>query len=83
VNIKRQIYDIVLKINRKIQNMLKPGVNWIDMERLSGLMLVEGLCELGILKGDPKELAKKHAALLFMPHGLGHFLVFSLCRIFL
>jgi len=75
-NIKRDIYELVLSINRKVQSKLKPDVMWMEMEKLCSELLLEGLLKLGIVKGDLKELFSKRVNRLFMPHSLGHLLVF-------
>ena len=74
---QKQIYELVLGINRKILSVLKPGVKWMDMENLCSEMLLQGLIKLGFVTGDIKELMEKNVSLLFMPHGLGHFIVFN------
>ena len=51
---------------------LKPGVNWRDMHKLAEETIMGGLVEMGILKGDPKELVESRVSFLFMPHGMGH-----------
>ncbi len=58
-----------------MQNSLKPGVKWVDMEQLCGQMLLEGLKKLGLVTGDVTEMLAKNVQSLFMPHALGHFLV--------
>ena len=73
----RDIYEIVLGINRTIQATLKPGTKWNDMERLCSKLLLEGLLKLGLVKGKLEELVKGRVSNLFMPHGLGHFIVLS------
>eukprot|EP00826_Nyctotherus_ovalis_P006252 TRINITY_DN1145_c0_g1_i6.p1 TRINITY_DN1145_c0_g1~~TRINITY_DN1145_c0_g1_i6.p1 ORF type:complete len:450 (+),score=159.77 TRINITY_DN1145_c0_g1_i6:361-1710(+) len=69
---QKAIYNIVLKMNRTVEAKLKPGVSWRDMHLLSERILLSGLKDLGILKGDVKEMAEKRVGYLFMPHGLGH-----------
>jgi hypothetical protein len=66
----------VLKINKEIQKMLRPDENWVDVEKLAAGFLLEGLKELGIVKGDVMELVNDNVNLLFMPHSLGHLLVY-------
>jgi Xaa-Pro aminopeptidase len=51
-----------------------PGVRYLEVHRRAGQVLVEGLCALGILRGDPAELHARGAAALFFPHGVGHLL---------
>jgi len=72
---QKQIYELVLKINKEVQKMLKPGESWKAMGELAAKLLLEGLKELGILKGDIMTLLKSNVNRLFMPHSLGHLLV--------
>lgn len=59
-------------MNRTVEARLKPGVSWRDMHLLSERILLSGLKDLGILKGDVNEMVEKRVGYLFMPHGLGH-----------
>lgn len=67
-----QIYSLVLKANREVMAQLKPGVSWPEMHLLAEKIILTGLVELGILKGDVQEMVDKRVGFLFMPHGLGH-----------
>ena len=42
------------------------------MHKLAEKIILTGLVELGILKGDVEEMVEKRVGFLFMPHGLGH-----------
>jgi Xaa-Pro dipeptidase len=54
--------------------MLKTGVQWEDVHILAHKIAIEGLLELGILKGDAEEILKARTSVAFFPHGLGHYL---------
>lgn len=69
---QRAIYDAVLASQLAAIAAVKPGVRYRDVHRAAGRMLVGGLVELGILKGDRDELYERGAAGLFFPHGVGH-----------
>ena len=69
---QKAIYDIVLRANRAVFKALKPGVNWKDMHLLSERTTLEGLKELGLVKGDVDEMLKGRVGFIFQPHGLGH-----------
>jgi len=71
---QRAIYDIVYKANMSVQKMMRPGISWTDMHRLSESIVVEGLLDIGLLQGDLSELVKSNISTLFYPHGLGHFI---------
>lgn len=66
------IYSIVLKAQEKSIESLQPGVWFGDVHKLAGKMIVEGLKDLGIMKGNTEDAVNEGAFALFMPHGLGH-----------
>src|SRR5690606_9306199 len=71
---QRAIYEVVLAAQAAAIERVRPGVRFADVHRAAGRALVEGLVALGILSGDPAELAELGAAALFFPHGVGHLL---------
>ena len=62
-------------MNRTVESRLKPGVSWRDMHLLAERILLTELKALGFVNGDLEEMIEKRVGYLFMPHGLGHFLV--------
>lgn len=70
----RQIYEIVLQMQRECIAMLKEGVRWDDVHALAHRIAIKGLLELGILRGSEDELFEKRVSVAFFPHGLGHYL---------
>ena len=70
----RAIYDIVLKMQLETIAVLKEGVRWDDVHELAHKIAIDGLLELGILKGDKEEILKNRTSVAFFPHGLGHYL---------
>jgi len=50
----------------------KPGVLYKDVHLDAATILVKGLKELGLMKGDVKTAVAAGAHALFFPHGLGH-----------
>jgi Xaa-Pro dipeptidase len=71
---QKDIYNLVLKSNRETMNMIRPGVAYMDMDKKSKLVILEGLQELGLIKSNYSvdELFNDRIQTLFMPHGLGH-----------
>jgi len=69
---QREIYEIVLKANMESIAMAKPGLRYFDVHLNAATIIAEGLTQLGLMKGNPKDAAKEGAHALFMPHGLGH-----------
>ena len=72
---QKLIYDLVLKANQEVQSKLKSGVYWPDMQKLAETVILEGLSDIGLVKGNIKEMVDKKVCYLFMPHGVGHLLV--------
>ncbi len=69
---QKEIYDISVAAHEAAVAALRPGVLFEDVYDLSLKVIMEGMKELGFVKGDPSEAVKAGAAALFMPCGLGH-----------
>ena len=69
---QREIYSIVLDAQEKAMDAVKPGVEFRDVHRLAGEVLVSGLKELGLVQGDPAEAVQAGVHTLFFQCGLGH-----------
>ena len=67
-----EIYQIVLDANMKAIDAIKPGVPYRDVHFLAAKVIIEGLKNAGIMKGNVDDALKAEAHTLFMPHGLGH-----------
>jgi Xaa-Pro dipeptidase len=44
---------------------LRPGISWLDMHLLSEKIMLEGLCELGLITGDIEEMLKGRVGFIF------------------
>lgn len=71
-NKQKEIYNIVLDSQLKAISAAKPGVKFKEVHLTAAEIISNGLHEVGLIKGDPKEAVKQGAHALFMPHGLGH-----------
>ena len=69
---QRDIYSIVYECNEYAFSLVKPGVAYRDVHIAVAERMLERLRDLGLVAGDPAELAAQGIAGLFMPHGLGH-----------
>ncbi|WP_106828242.1 aminopeptidase P family protein [Parabacteroides pacaensis] len=69
---QKEIYDIVVNSHLTAAAALRPGVPFSDLYDLSAQVIVEGLKELGFMRGDAAEAVQVGAHALFYPHGLGH-----------
>lgn len=71
----RNIYDIVLRMQRECIAMLKEGVLWDDVHAHAHTVAIDGLLQLGILRGgSPDDIFNARTSVAFFPHGLGHHL---------
>ena len=69
---QKDIYNIVLDANLAVRNNAKIGVSWLELHKLAERKILEGLKNLGMLKGDVDDMLNKRVCYYFMPHGLGH-----------
>lgn len=66
------IYNIVLKANNTATSLIKPGETYLSIHLKVAEVIVSGLKDLGLMKGDVKDAVANGAHALFLPHGLGH-----------
>jgi len=66
------IYNIHLRSFQAAVDVLAPGVPFFDAHIAAATAIAEGMKDLGLMKGDPKDAAESGAYALFFPCGLGH-----------
>ncbi|MCF0059296.1 aminopeptidase P family protein [Dyadobacter sp. CY356] len=71
-SLQKEVYEIVLKAEQAAANALKPGIRFLDVHKLACEYLVDGLKQLGLMKGDVKDAVMEGAHTLFFQCGLGH-----------
>ncbi len=71
---QREIYELVLKAQMACVELVRPGTTHDQLKAHSIEVLTEGMVELGLLQGDPKQLIKEKKYEKFYMHGLGHML---------
>ena len=71
---QKEIYTLVLDVQKKIIKMIAPGVLRSDLQKKSEELLCEGMIALGILDGDAQELMKNKTHKKYYPHGIGHWM---------
>lgn len=71
---QRAVYDVVLSCQKKLINMIKPGVRHEAVQRKAIELLTRGLVKLGILKGEVKRLIRDRKFFPFYMHGFGHWI---------
>lgn len=68
------IYDIVLSAKKECIGMIGPGVQYKEIDDHASRVIIQGLLDCGILKGEPDTLLEKEAHRLFFMHSIGHWL---------
>jgi len=71
---QREIYELVLAMQEAAIAKVGPGVRYRDVHLTAARVLVDGLCQLGVLRGDVDALVEDGTYALFFPHGIGHLL---------
>ncbi|MBN2817093.1 MAG: aminopeptidase P N-terminal domain-containing protein [Campylobacterales bacterium] len=71
---QKELYSLVLDVEKEIISMIKPGVMRSALHTKSEELLCEGMVRLGILKGKVKKLLKEKKHKAFYPHGIGHWM---------
>ena len=69
---QKEIYQIALNSHNAAIDMLRPGVEFIDVHKHACSTIFEGLKSLGLTKGNTQDAVEQGAHALFMPCGLGH-----------
>jgi Xaa-Pro aminopeptidase len=69
---QREVYETVLNAIIKATAAIKPGVKFREMHMLAAKTIVEGLKDIGLMKGNVDDAVDAGAHTLFFPHGLGH-----------
>lgn len=69
---QKAVYDIQNRMHIESVKALKPGVNYESVYDLSAKVMVEGLKDLGLMKGNAEDAVREGAHAMFYPHGLGH-----------
>ncbi|XWN36586.1 MAG: aminopeptidase P family protein [Balneola sp.] len=73
-DIQKGIYNSVLAGMDKVLDSIKPGVKMEDLHLLASRTMMEGLKDMGVVKGNIDDIMNENIFALFFPHGLGHFL---------
>ncbi len=69
---QRDIYDIVQDANDYAFSLCRPDITYREVHIATVTRMLGRLKSLGLVNGDPAELAAEGIGGLFMPHGLGH-----------
>ena len=69
---QKEFYSLLMKMYDKAEELIKPGITYMEVHLAVCKVLAVGMIEKGILKGNPDEIVKNGVHALFMPAGLGH-----------
>ncbi len=69
---QKEIYDITLDSHDTAISLLKPGVSFREVYLESARVIVRGLKDMGLMKGNVDDAVVNGAHALFFPCGLGH-----------
>ncbi|MDY6802410.1 MAG: aminopeptidase P N-terminal domain-containing protein [Cyanobacteriota bacterium] len=68
------IYELVLKAQSEAIAKVKPGNSYKEVNETALNVIVDGLMDLGMLKGDKEEIIKEEKYKPFYMHRVGHWL---------
>ena len=71
---QRALYEVVLKAEEASIAVVKPGVRFEDVHAATLDVIIDGLLELGLLKGPPEEVRKESSFRAFFMHKTSHWL---------
>jgi len=69
---QREVYEIQNAMHLESVKALRPGIPYMEVYELSARVMVEGMKQLGLMKGNAEDAVREGAHALFYPHGLGH-----------
>lgn len=71
---QKDVYSRVLKVQKNLIAMVKPGVRYEDIQEAARKQLTQELIEMGFLKGTVDQNIQSLAYRKYYPHNIGHFL---------
>lgn len=69
-----EVYAGVLKVQKEIIQMIKPGVVFKQLHEMGASLLTDLMLELGLLTGRKEDLIAANKHRKYYPHGIGHWL---------
>lgn len=71
---QKDIYSRVLKVQKQLIEMVKPGLAFEVIQKEAQRLLTEELVDLGFIKESVEESLKSSSYRKYYPHNIGHFL---------
>lgn len=68
------LYEAVLKVQKAIIEVLRPGLAFKDLHDMGTQMLTDAMLELGLLEGRKNDIIEAMEHKRYYPHGIGHWL---------
>ncbi len=72
--VQAAVYQVVLDTLNRTTELARPGVQMENLHLAACHIVLEGLKEIGLVKGSVEAMMENNVFALFFPHGLGHFL---------
>ena len=72
--VQKQVYEGVLKIQKELVTMVRPGCTFKALNEASSKGLTQLMIDLGLLSGSVDENIKSGAFKKYYPHSVGHFI---------
>lgn len=69
---QKEIYQIALNAHEAAITELRPGVKFKNVHLKAAATIVQGMKEIGLMKGNVQDAVKAGAHAMFFPCGLGH-----------
>jgi Xaa-Pro aminopeptidase len=69
-----EVYEGVLKVQKELIEMVKPGLPYQALHDTGTSLLTELMLELGLLTGRKEDIIQALEHKKYYPHGIGHFL---------
>lgn len=69
---QKEIYAIVLNAQLAALKAIKPNIQYNRVHLIAARTIVQGLMQLGLMKGNTDDAIENGAHALFFPHGIGH-----------
>lgn len=69
---QRDLYSIVLAAQERAIMECVAGAEWKDIHLSTAIRMMDGLVNMGVMRGQAESLVEQEAHTLFYPHGLGH-----------
>jgi Xaa-Pro aminopeptidase len=71
---QREIYDLVLRAQREVIRLVKPGLPWTAMHEKAVQVLAEGLVDRGLIEGPVEKAIEEKRFRPYYMHSTGHWL---------